>query len=66
MDIICAVKANSYGLRALNISKYLYSKKLNDLPGIVKCHIKIDICMNRFGHKVKDIEIIKKILEQKI
>ena len=121
MDIICVVKANSYGLGALNISKYLssigikyfavatlqealdlrnkgkvngeiiilgwtpvsekktlikynltqtlidyeYAKKLNDLPGIVKCHIKIDTGMNRFGHKVKDIEIIKKMFELK-
>ena len=121
MDIICVVKANSYGLGALNISKYLssigikyfavatlqealdlrikgkvpgeiiilswtpvsekdtlikynltqtlidydYAKKLNDEPGIVKCHIKVDTGMNRFGHKIKDVEIFKKMYELK-
>ena len=121
MDIICVVKANSYGLGAVNISKYLssigikyfavatlqealdlrikgkinneiiilswtpvleketlikynltqtlvdydYAKKLNEQPGIVKCHIKVDTGMNRFGHKVNDIEIFKKMYELK-
>ena len=121
MDIISVVKANSYGLGALNISKYLssigikyfavatlqealdlrikgkvpgeiiilswtpvsekdtlikynltqtlidydYAKKLNDEPGIVKCHIKVDTGMNRFGHKIKDVEIFKKMYELK-
>ncbi len=44
---------------------YDYAKKLNDQPGIVKCHIKVDTGMNRFGHKVKDVEIIKKMYELK-
>ena len=121
MDIISVVKANSYGLGSLNISKYLssigikyfavatlqealdlrikgkvpgeililswtpvsekdtlikynltqtlidydYAKKLNDEPGIVKCHIKVDTGMNRFGHKIKDVEIFKKMYELK-
>ena len=121
MDIISVVKANSYGLGSLNISKYLssigikyfavatlqealdlrikgkvpgeiiilswtpvsekdtlikynltqtlidydYAKKLNDEPGIVKCHIKVDTGMNRFGHKIKDVEIFKKMFELK-
>ena len=121
MDIISVVKANSYGLGSLNISKYLssigikyfavatlqealdlrikgkvpgeiiilswtpvsekdtlikynltqtlidydYAKKLNDEPGIVKCHIKVDTGMNRFGHKIKDVEIFRKMYELK-
>ena len=121
MDIICVVKANSYGLGAINISKYLssigikyfavatlqealdlrikgkinneiiilswtpvleketlikynltqtlvdydYAKKLNEQPGVCKCHIKVDTGMNRFGHKVNDIEIFKKMYELK-
>lgn len=121
MDIISVVKANSYGLGALNISKYLssigikyfavatleealdlrirakvqgeililswtpvleketliqydltqtlmdydYAKKLSELPGTVKCHIKVDTGMNRYGLKVKDIETIKKMYELK-
>ena len=121
MDIISVVKANSYGLGAINISKYLssigikyfavatlqealdlrirgkvpgeiiilswtpvaeketlikynltqtlvdyeYAKKLDEMPGIVKCHIKVDTGMNRFGHKVKDVEIFKKMYELK-
>ena len=121
MDIISVVKANSYGLGSINISKYLssigikyfavatlqealdlrirgkvtgeiiilswtpvleketlikynltqtlvdydYAKKLNDMPGIVKCHIKVDTGMNRFGHKVTDVEIFKKMYELK-
>ena len=121
MDIISVVKANSYGLGAINISKYLssigikyfavatlqealdlrikgkitgeiiilswtpvleketlikynltqtlvdyeYAKKLNDLPGLVKCHIKVDSGMNRFGHKVEDVELLKKMYELK-
>ena len=121
MDIICVVKANSYGLGAVNISKYLssigikyfavatlqealdlrikgkinneiiilswtpvleketlikynltqtlvdydYAKKLNEQPGVFKCHIKVDTGMNRFGHKVNDIEIFKKMYELK-
>ena len=121
MDIICVVKANSYGLGAVNISKYLssigikyfavatlqealdlrikgkinneiiilswtpvleketlikynltqtlvdydYAKKLNEQPGVCKCHIKVDTGMNRFGHKVNDIEIFKKMYELK-
>ena len=121
LDICCVVKANSYGLGAINISKYLasigikyfavatleealelrksgdvqgeiiilswtpvseketliknnltqtlidydYAKKLNDEPGIVKCHIKVDSGMNRFGQKMPDIEKIKEIYEMK-
>ena len=117
LDIICVVKANAYGLGAINISKYLssigikyfavatleealelrssgidkeeiiilswtppsqkdtlikynltqtlinyeYANKLNDLPGVLKCHIKIDTGMNRFGQNIKDIEKIKEI-----
>ena len=30
---------------------YEYAKKLNNLPNIVKCHIKIETGMNRFGIK---------------
>ena len=104
LDIICVVKANGYGLGAVNIAKYLssigikyfavatleealelrnsgvtkeeiiilswtpqseketlikynltqtlidyeYAKKLNELPGLLKCHIKIDTGMNRY------------------
>ena len=44
---------------------YDYAKKLNDMPGIVKCHIKVDTGMNRFGHKVTDVEIFKKMYELK-
>ena len=121
LDIIAVVKANGYGLGALNIAKYLssigikyfavatleealelrvrgnikediiilswtapseketlikydltqslidfeYAKKLNYLPGVVKCHIKIDTGMNRFGHTVNDIENIKEIYTYK-
>ena len=121
LDIIAVVKANGYGLGALNISKYLssigikyfavatleealelrvtgnikediiilswtapsekdtlikydltqtlidfkYAKKLNDLPGVIKCHIKIDTGMNRFGQTVNDIENIKEIYTYK-
>ena len=117
LDIISVVKANGYGLGAVNIAKYLssigikyfavatlqealdlrisgnikeeiiilswtppleketlikynltqtlidfeYAKKLNELPGVVKCHIKIDTGMNRFGLKVNDIERIKEV-----
>jgi len=121
LDICCVVKANCYGLGAINISKYLssigikyfavatleealelrksgevsgeiiilgwtpvseketliknnltqtlidydYAKKLNEQPGIVKCHIKIDSGMNRFGQKMPDKEKIKEIYEMK-
>ena len=121
LDIIAVVKANGYGLGALNIAKYLasigikyfavatleealelrirgnikediiilswtapseketlikydltqslidfeYAKKLNDLPGVVKCHIKIDTGMNRFGQTVNDIENIREIYTYK-
>ena len=121
LDIIAVVKANGYGLGALNIAKYLssigikyfavatleealelrvrgnikediiilswtapsekatlikydltqslidfeYAKKLNDLPGAVKCHIKIDTGMNRFGQTVNDIENIREIYTYK-
>ena len=117
MDIISVVKANSYGLGAVNIAKYLasigikyfavatleealelrvnanikeeiiilswtppseketlikygltqtliyyeYAKKMNELPGILKCHVKIDTGMNRFGQSVNEIENIKEI-----
>ena len=44
---------------------YDYAKKLNDAPGIVKCHIKVDTGLNRFGLKVKDIELFKKMFELK-
>ena len=117
LDIISVVKANSYGLGAVNIAKYLasigikyfavatleealelrvnanikeeiiilswtppseketlikygltqtlidyeYAKKMNELPGILKCHVKIDTGMNRFGQSVNEIENIKEI-----
>lgn len=44
---------------------YEYAKKLNELPGVVKCHVALDTGLNRFGHKVQDIEIIKKMYELK-
>lgn len=44
---------------------YEYAKKLNDSPGVVKCHIAVDTGLNRFGHKVREIEIIKKMYELK-
>ena len=44
---------------------YEYAKKLNDQPGKVKSHIKIDSGMNRFGLKIKDIEKIKEIYRMK-
>ena len=40
---------------------YEYAKKLNELPGIVKCHVKIDTGMNRFGQNINDTENIKEI-----
>ena len=117
LDIICVVKANGYGLGAVNIAKYLssikikyfavatleealelrnsgivnkeiiilswtpvskkdtlikykltqtlidyeYAKKLNELPGILKCHIKIDTGMNRYGENYNNIEKIKEM-----
>lgn len=44
---------------------YEYARKLNDQPGKVKCHIKIDSGMNRFGLKINDIEKIKEIYRMK-
>ena len=44
---------------------YEYAKKLSELPGIVKCHVKIDTGLNRFGHKLREIETIKKMYELK-
>ena len=44
---------------------YDYAKKLSDLPGVVKCHIAVDTGLNRFGHKVREIETIKKMYELK-
>ena len=117
LDIIDVVKANGYGLGALNISKYLssigikyfgvatleeayelringhikdeiiifnwthpsekenlikynftqtfvdyeYAKQLNQLPGVLKCHVKVDTGMNRFGITINDIVKIKEI-----
>lgn len=117
LDIICVIKANAYGLGAINIAKYLssigikyfavatleealelrnsgvsneeiiilswtpqseketlikynltqtlidyeYAKKLNELPGILKCHIKIDTGMNRYGENYNDTEKIKEM-----
>ena len=117
LDIICVIKANAYGLGAVNIAKYLssigikyfavatleealelrnsgvsneeiiilswtpqseketlikynltqtlidyeYAKKLNELPGILKCHIKIDTGMNRYGENYNDTEKIKEM-----
>ena len=117
LDIIAVVKANAYGLGALNISKYLssigvkyfavatfeealelrvkgqikdeiiilswthpsqkedlikynftqtlvdyeYAKELNKLPGVLKCHVKVDTGMNRFGLTINDIEKIKEM-----
>ena len=40
---------------------YEYAKKLNQLPGVVKCHVKIDSGMNRFGLNINDIENIKEM-----
>ena len=44
---------------------YDYAEKLNELPGIVKCHVKLDTGMNRFGQKPSDIEKIKKLYQFK-
>ena len=44
---------------------YEYAKKLSELPGVVKCHVKVDTGLNRFGHKAKEIETIKKMYELK-
>ena len=44
---------------------YEYAKKLNEQPGIVKCHIKVDTGMNRFGEKLENIERIKEIYKMK-
>ena len=44
---------------------YDYAEKLNELPGIVKCHVKVDTGMNRFGQKPSDIEKIKKLYQFK-
>ena len=44
---------------------YEYAKKLNELPGSVKCHIKVDTGMNRIGHKIQEIETFKKMYELK-
>ena len=121
-DIISVVKANSYGLGSVEISKFLssigikyfavatiqealelringnitgeililgwtpvsqketlikynltqilidydYAKKLNEEPGIVKCHLAVDTGFNRFGNKVKEVEILKKYMNLKI
>ena len=40
---------------------YVYAKDLKEKTGIVKCHIKIDSGMNRFGLKIFDIEKMKEI-----
>ena len=42
-----------------------YAKKLNELPGKVKCHIKVDTGMNRIGHKIQEVETFKKMFELK-
>ena len=42
---------------------YEYAKKLSELPGVVKCHVKVDTGLNRFGHKAKEIETIKKSMD---
>lgn len=44
---------------------YDYAEKLNELPGIVKCHVKVDTGMNRFGQKPSDIEKIKELYQFK-
>ena len=45
---------------------YEYAKKLNEAPGgIVKCHIKVDTGLGRFGHKVEEIDLFKKMFELK-
>ena len=44
---------------------YDYAEKLNETPGVVKCHIKVDTGLNRFGHKVTEIDIFKKMFELK-
>ena len=44
---------------------YEYAKKLSELPGVVKCHVKVDTGLNRFGHKAKEIDTIKKMYELK-
>ena len=40
---------------------YDYAKKLNELPGVLKCHVKLDTGMNRFGLTVNDIKQIKEM-----
>ena len=35
-----------------------YSKKLDELPGVVKCYIKNDTRMNCFGQNINDIKNI--------
>ena len=44
---------------------YNYAQKLNETTGVVKCHIKVDTGLNRFGHKVTEIDIFKKMFELK-
>ena len=36
-----------------------YAKKLSELPGVLKCHVKINTGMNRFGENIAKIENIK-------
>ena len=44
---------------------YDYAKRMNELPGVLKCHMKLDTGMNRFGQNLNDIENIKKIYKFK-
>ena len=44
---------------------YEYAKKLNELPGVLKCHVKVDTGMNRFGQNLNDIENIKEMYKFK-
>ena len=57
---------NTYNqLTAVTLVDYDYAQKLNETPGVVKCHIKVDTGLNRFGHKVTEIDIFKKMFELK-
>ena len=44
---------------------YEYAERMNELPGVLKCHMKLDTGMNRFGQNLNDIENIKKVYKFK-